>query len=335
MRPPLRPGHGRLLGLVVRSGIQPSKHTAARRWMSSAPDRESPPALLEHRHLTGDGPGSFANYDDAEAAQEKLRARFLNWKALSEDERSRTPPPRPQLLSFESTPTFTLGRRQDAVTDSQASRLQSQLNITLDHRSNPISHSFIPEVRKTNRGGLTTYHGPGQLVLWPVLDMHSPLYDRYSVLSYASHLESTTQRLLSSLFGIQTYTSRDDPGVWVTDSSGGPPRKIAALGVHHRRHVTALGIAVNIDVPVTGDEDVNPWARFVPCGLEGKLVTSVVTEGGEIKEWDIEALARRWAKIFEEGLGDGGKRVMDGEENASFRKPVLDAATIALHDVLS
>lgn len=303
--------------------------------MSSAPDRDPPHTLLEHRHLTSDGPGGFVKYDDAEATQEEIRAKFLSWKALSEDERSKAATPRPQLLSFESTPTFTLGRRQDAVTDSQASRLQSQLNISLENRRHPISHSFVPEVRKTNRGGLTTFHGPGQLVLWPVLDMHSPLYGRYSVMSYATHLESTTQRLLSTLFNIKTYTTRDEPGVWVTDSSGGPARKIAALGVHHRRHVTALGIAVNIDVPVSGDEGVNPWARFVPCGLEGKLVTSVVAEGGEIKEWDMEALARRWAKIFEEGLKDGGKRVADGEDNVNLRKPVLDAVTIALNDVLS
>lgn len=167
-----------------------------------------------------------------------------------------------------------------------------------------------PGVKKTNRGGLTTYHGPGQLVFWPVIDMHSALYPKFGVASYAAHLETTTQRLLRDLFGVQTYTNKDEPGVWVKTSSG-QERKIAALGVHHRRYVTALGIAVNIDIPVTGDEDVNSWARFVPCGLDGKLVTSVASEMGDAatgKQFNMEELAGKWAARFEEGLLDASKR---------------------------
>ena len=146
------------------------------------------------------------------------------------------------------------------------------------------------------------------LVFWPVLDMHSPLYPHFGVASYAAHLEATTQRLLAA-FGIRTYTSRDEPGVWVATSEG-TERKIAALGVHHRRYVTALGIALNVDIPVAGGEDVNPWARFVPCGLDGKLVTSVAAEvKGRREAWDLAELARRWADMFEEGLRDPSKRI--------------------------
>jgi lipoyl(octanoyl) transferase len=120
-------------------------------------------------------------------------------------------------------------------------------------------------------------------------------------------LEKTTQRLLAELFAVETYTNPDEPGVWVTTS--GQPRKIAAMGVHHRRYVTALGIALNVDIPVTGSEDVNPWARFVPCGLEGKLVTSVAAETGAkgVEQWDVAELAAKWAGIFEEGLIKGVK----------------------------
>lgn len=298
-----------LLSTLARSETR--MPPAARRWASS---------LLVHQHLAGSGPGAFLPYDDADAAQEKLRSHLLTWKTLPDDQ-----PPRPRVLSFEATPTLTLGRRQTDLTPAQTSRFRAPLRVSLPHRRDAVpEHTFIPDVRQTARGGLTTYHGPGQLVLWPVLDMHSPLYARYSVLSYAAHLEATTRRLLADLFGLQTYTTRDEPGVWVPTPAGEPARKIAAMGVHHRRHVTALGIAVNIDVPVQGPEEVNPWARFVPCGLEGKLVTSVAAElGGGLKDWDMASLAARWAELFEEGLRDEAKRDVEGEVNSGLRRAVV------------
>ncbi|KAL6857880.1 hypothetical protein ACO1O0_005325 [Amphichorda felina] len=287
------------------------------RWTSSLSRLSSSPdlAILRHHHLPADAPNGIVPYDDADRLQERLRSEFLAWKSRPELSRS-TPAdcPRPHLISFESTPTFTLGRRQDDLTPAQAAHLRRDLRVDLPHRRRPLTDlSLTPNVRKTNRGGLTTYHGPGQIVFWPVLDMHSPLYARYGVASYASHLESTTQRLLAEAFGIRTYINRDEPGVWVATPGGQPERKIAAMGVHHRRHVTALGIALNVDIPVVGGEDVNPWARFVPCGLEGRLVTSVAAEVHSRQEepWDLDALAARWAKIFERGLLDASQRVFD------------------------
>ncbi|GAO15448.1 hypothetical protein UVI_02056900 [Ustilaginoidea virens] len=275
--------------------------------------------LLEHVHLKGrELMAGLVSYDQAEAAQEEHRTRFLCWKAMPEEQKASIPAwksPKPRLISFESAPVFTLGRRQEHLAPEQMSRLQKTLEISLPHRRPPFSRRFCPLVKKTNRGGLTTYHGPGQMVLWPVLDMHSPLYPKYGVASYANHLETTTQRFLSELFGIPTYVVGDEPGVWVS-ACAGQPRKIAALGVHHRRYVTALGIAVNIDIPVTGSEAVNPWARFVPCGLDGRLVTSVASEVGTDSAigWDLEDLAGRWAALFEEGLLDETKRRSDGGE---------------------
>lgn len=284
--------------------------------------------LLQHQHLSGDdddGDGTI-RYDAADRLQEQMRSNFLQWKNLP-DQAAAAPEtwPRPQLLSFECSPTFTLGRRQDDLTEDEEDRLQRNIKVNLVGRSPPISDRiYTPDIRKTNRGGLMTYHGPGQIVFWPVLDMHSPLYARYGVASYASHLESTTQRLLAEVFGIRTCISREDPGVWVTAAPGNPEyqRKIAALGVHHRRHVTALGIALNIDVPVVGDELFNPWARFIPCGLEGKQVTSVAAElgsSGNERTWDIPQLASRWATMFEEGLLDSSKRHFTGDGGSSFR----------------
>ncbi|KAH7158092.1 hypothetical protein B0J13DRAFT_188464 [Dactylonectria estremocensis] len=324
-------------GAPVRSGArlrQTGSHVC--RWSSSnAPSREQLPPLplLVHQHLAGNGPGGFVPYDTAHAAQEDLRARLLAWKSLPDD--GRCEPPRPHLLTFEATPTITLGRRQSALTPAQSSRLRAPLRIALSHRKPPVSEvSYAPEVRQTARGGLTTYHGPGQLVFWPVLDMHSPLHARYSVLSYAAHLEATTRRLLVDVFGLKSYTTRDEPGVWVPTSAGQPERKIAALGVHHRRHVTSLGIALNVDIPISGPEDVNPWARFVPCGLDGKLVTSVAAElqdrgsTNRLAKSDLTManLAARWARLFEEGLRDQTKRGVEGETDASFRQAKEDVS---------
>ncbi|EHK17021.1 uncharacterized protein TRIVIDRAFT_183357 [Trichoderma virens Gv29-8] len=283
--------------------------TEGRRWQTT-PSKAS---LLDHQHLTEDGSTGLTSYESAEDAQERHRGAFLTWKGLPEKSRTEHDCPRPLLISFESTPTFTLGRRQDELTQDQKAHLERPLDVHLLRYPQPIKKLFHPQVKKTNRGGLTTYHGPGQLVLWPVLDMHSSLYPKYSVATFASHLEATTQQFLLDMFDIQTYTNRDEPGVWVRASSG-QPRKIAALGVHHRRYVTALGTAINIDVSVKGGEDVNPWARFVPCGLEGKLATSVVAELGSAAQgvsFDLSDLARRWASIFEEGLMDASRRGAD------------------------
>ncbi|KAH7376989.1 hypothetical protein B0T11DRAFT_347292 [Plectosphaerella cucumerina] len=179
------------------------------------------------------------------------------------------PPPSPFVLSFTPRPTYTLGRRQSSLTTSQDSRLRRPLHLD--------NTSHTPTVIETDRGGLTTYHGPGQIVLWPILDIHSRHHTQFTVRSYARLLETTTQAVLSRL-EIPTYLSTADPGIWVTP--GAPERKIAALGVHLRRHITGLGVALNIDVAVSGDETTNPWSRFVPCGLEGKAVTSIRQELG-------------------------------------------------------
>ncbi|KAJ4858448.1 hypothetical protein T069G_06715 [Trichoderma breve] len=283
----------RAAALSRRHLVQKATLSVESRWWETTTSRGT---LLEHQHLTEDDSTGLTSYESAEDAQERHRGAFLTWKGLPEKSRTEHECPRPRLISFESTPTFTLGRRQDDLTQDQKAHLERPL-----------------DVKKTNRGGLTTYHGPGQLVLWPVLDMHSSLYPKYSVSTFASHLEATTQQFLLDMFDIETYTNRDEPGVWVRASSG-QPRKIAALGVHHRRYVTALGTAINIDVSVKGGEDVNPWARFVPCGLEGKLATSVVAELGSAAQgmsFDISDLAQRWASIFEEGLMDVSRRGVD------------------------
>lgn len=205
-------------------------------------------------------------------------------------------PPAPSVLSFTPAPTYTLGRRQKELGRELEDVLTAPLRIVREPQ--PVGEeetaSFRPEVTHSSRGGLTTYHGPGQLVLWPVLDLRSPLHRPLTVRSYARLLEDTTVAFLRDAFGIEGARDEENPGVWVG------ARKIAAMGIHLRRHVATLGVAVNLSVPVAGGEEVNPWARFVPCGIEGRGVTSVWEEGGGLVNGEV--VARGWVDEFQRRL---------------------------------
>jgi lipoyl(octanoyl) transferase len=158
-------------------------------------------------------------------------------------------------------------------------------------------------------------------VLWPVLDIKSPQHRHFTVKCYARLLESTTIATLRARWGIAAATT-DDPGGWVRSTSTSPSSsspsspsqtpheeqlaKIAALGVHLRRHVTSLGTALNLAMPpaAVADEAVNPWARIVACGLAGRAVTSVAGEGRSAL-LEGEDVARAWAGQLAGGLGLG------------------------------
>jgi lipoyl(octanoyl) transferase len=244
---------------------------------------------LRHIHLP-----SYPSYTTAVLIQDHLRRLLLT----SKDHPSTHPPPPPTLLSFTPTPTYTLGRRQTSPLSP----------TTLQTLSSPLG-PYHPAVLPSPRGGLTTYHGPGQLVLWPVLDLVSPLHNHFSVRSYARLLEQTTIALLAAHSHIEAHTT-PDPGVWVTSRLDGVERKIAAMGVHLRRHVASLGVALNMDFR-PGAPDDDPWKRFVPCGLEGREVTSMAremeancgSETGSIRVDRGDVLASRWAEEFAERIG--------------------------------
>ncbi|CAK7200933.1 hypothetical protein SEUCBS139899_003633 [Sporothrix eucalyptigena] len=264
-------------------------------------------------------------------------------------------PPPPTIIAFTPQPTFTLGRRQETsqLTQEQIDRLTAPLSV-------PSSQTqYTPALISTLRGGLTTYHGPGQAVLWPIIDLKSPLFannDRppLTVRVYSRLLETTTAEVLKRRFGLEAYTT-GDPGLWVQsprrDGSGTEERKIAALGVHLRRNISALGVAVNLDTPVTWgpegrhadkslSEERNPWTRFTPCGIEGKGVSCVADEGrlrfgrsngngnggGLPASWDLrpEPFAAKWAAAFaiQLGLRDPDVDVVD---SATVARMIVDA----------
>ncbi|KAK2006774.1 hypothetical protein LZ32DRAFT_610937 [Colletotrichum eremochloae] len=335
MGPP-RPLHRTCIVSIPSLACQwsrPLRHAQRQaRWSSSQPvsefvfpkDDGADPSALRHIHLDS-SLGTFPSYTSASDFQTSLRQAFLDWKSAPT-----TRAPSPLLISFTPRPTYTLGRRQKSLTPDQLGRLRHPLNVetnngpankdkgTIGDDTGMAVQQFTPEVIETDRGGLTTYHGPGQVVLWPILDLHSIYYPHLTVRSYARLLEETTQTILADGPSIQTYLSDEDPGVWAESArhrAGGQERKIAAMGVHLRRHISGLGTALNVDVVVDGDEASNPWARFVPCGLEGKTATSVRAEVGEDawEQWGTAGdgrakrswYARRWAEELARRLGVG------------------------------
>lgn len=154
------------------------------------------------------------------------------------------------LLLLEHPHTFTLGRRGN--TD----------DILIDHAE--LDRLGI-EVHHTDRGGEVTYHGPGQLVGYPIIDIK-----RWGggPLKYVRALERVIADTLEQ-FGISGASEGQPTGVWVDD------RKIAAIGVKVGRRVTTHGFALNVST------DLGFFEHIVPCGMPLAPVTSIVQERGD------------------------------------------------------
>lgn len=136
------------------------------------------------------------------------------------------------------------------------------------------------DVMRVERGGAVTYHGPGQLVAYPVLDLHGFGRDIHL---HMRRLEETAIRLLAA-YGVSGERRPGTPGVWAGAC------KIAAVGVHVRRWVTLHGVAINIT------PDLSPFDLINPCGLVGMRVTSVQLETGVAPA--MADVKRRYAEVF-------------------------------------
>ena len=120
---------------------------------------------------------------------------------------------------------------------------------------------------RTNRGGDATYHGPGQIVAYPILDLDHFFGDIHL---YMRKLEETVIRVLAT-YGISAERSEGETGVWL-DVGSPKARKICAMGVHTSRWVTMHGLALNVNV------DISYYQGIIPCGISDKGVTSMHLE---------------------------------------------------------
>lgn len=126
------------------------------------------------------------------------------------------------------------------------------------------------DVQPTDRGGDITYHGPGQLVAYPILDLN------HLGLKLIDHVRLLEAAIIDTLaaFGLQGQQDPGATGVWVPGPAGQPLRKVAAIGIRVRRWVSMHGLAINVD------PDLAHFDLIVPCGLAGRPVTSLRRELG-------------------------------------------------------
>lgn len=147
------------------------------------------------------------------------------------------------------------------------------------------------EFFKINRGGDITYHGPGQLVGYPILDLDNFFTDIHKYLRF---LEEAIILTLAD-FGIKSGRIEGLTGVWIGEENDPNPRKICAMGVKTSRWVTMHGFALNVNA------DLKFFNNIVPCGISDKAVTSMDVELGrkvEMKEVE-DVLKKHIAQLFE------------------------------------
>ena len=160
----------------------------------------------------------------------------------------------PETVVFlEHPPVVTLGRRTE---------LERELHVPEDAEV---------EIAETDRGGKSTFHGPGQLVCYPILDLRRHGKD---VKRYVHDLEEALIRTLGAV-DLEGARYEGLTGVWMPPARGEGPRKIASIGVHVSRWVTTHGYALNVDL------DPAPFTAWITaCGLEDAAFTTMATELG-------------------------------------------------------
>jgi lipoyl(octanoyl) transferase len=189
-------------------------------------------------------------YGEAVARMESLRAQILDGKAAEE------------LLLLEHPAVITRGKR---------ARAENLLATEAELAARGIA------LVQASRGGDVTYHGPGQLVAYPVLRLDD------GVIKHVERLATATV-MVAERHGVRARFDRDCPGVWAGQA------KLAALGVHVHRRVAIHGIALNVTT------NLDAFALIVPCGLSNTRVTSLAQLTGNLPP--LPEVAREWAEAY-------------------------------------
>ena len=203
-------------------------------------------------------------YADVLLLQEQLFNANLQAKETGSETTNR-------LILCEHYPVFTLGKSG------------KRENILVS------DEEMEAEYYKVSRGGDVTFHGPGQLVAYPILDVDS------LGIGLARYIELLEETIIKSLvpYGLKGERIADAAGIWLRD--GGNDRKICAIGVRASRHITMHGLAMNVNT------NLSYFNKIVPCGLEGKGVTSLQQELGAAQDFD--AYKNVFIKNFESTFG--------------------------------
>ena len=185
------------------------------------------------------------------------------WRKMQRFTDSRDAETADEIWFLQHPPVFTLG-----------------MNASMDH---VLAPGDIPLVQ-IDRGGQVTYHGPGQLVVYPLLDIARL---GITVRALVSALEQTVIRT-AALWGIEARGRRDAPGVYVGKS------KLASLGLRIRRDCCYHGLALNVDM------DLEPFGRINPCGYQGMQITRFADLGADVS---VDEVSTRLRPILLDELG--------------------------------
>ena len=209
------------------------------------------------------------------------------------------------LLLLEHPPVLTLGRNADRANILASDRLLAGRGVT---------------VHEINRGGDVTYHGPGQLVGYPIFDLRTlraPNGGRMGPVDFVRGMEEALIRLCGG-FGVRAGRIPGLTGVWCGPADGSPlveisgqERKVAAIGIHVARGITSHGFAFNLTT------DLRDFELIVPCGIADHAVTSLEKEIPDAALLPtLEALAHQTARYFGQVFG---RQVLAVENLAEFR----------------
>ncbi len=214
------------------------------------------------------------NYEECWKYQEQLTQEIIQIKLDNRNKKVTTPTPN-YLLIVEHPSVYTIGK----------SGKENHLLVSQEFL-NSINVSYY----KVNRGGDITYHGEGQLVMYPILDLENFFTDIHR---YVRYLEEVIIRTLND-YGIKGERIKGKTGVWI-DASSPYARKICAIGVRSSRWVTMHGLAFNINT------QLKYFDYIVPCGISDKKVTSLHIElNRKVDECEvISKVIKYFQEVFE------------------------------------
>jgi len=220
----------------------------------------------------------------------------------------------PYMDAWDLQPSIAAAVSQDAIPDTVI-MLEHPPVVTLGRRTAEeelhVPEGADVEVVETNRGGKSTFHGPGQLVCYPIFDLNRHGRD---VKRFCRELEESVIRTAAS-FGVEATRIEGLTGVWLES----PPRKLCSIGVHISRWVTTHGYALNVDL------DPAPFTDWITaCGLEDAAFTTLARELGrpvgvdEVRPAASAALAEVFGLELSELPAEGGAGLWDQPVHAQL-----------------
>lgn len=225
-------------------------------------------------------------YQSAWDLQEEVLQKNVKLKQEAHQTGDDTPGTEHHLFFVEHPPVYTLGKSGHIENVLISDEQRAQRGI---------------EFFKTNRGGDITFHGPQQIVGYPILDLEKFTTD---IGKYLRNLEEVIILTLAD-YGLKGDRSAGETGVWLDPGVKGKERKICAMGVRCSRWITMHGFALNVNT------DLSYFDFIIPCGIQNKQVTSIAKElGHEVDFEEAKALVRKnFEKVFGVTLVAGSKSV--------------------------